>query len=102
MEQLHYIVPLDIPFYITSATLPSPVLQDIRDLLQIRDDAYLFCCSNDRPNIHLMVHELKYSQSSFQDLAFLIPENVSVENLPIEFLIFFDNIANSIEASKYL
>jgi hypothetical protein len=49
-----------------------------------------------------MVRELKYSQSSFQDLAFLIPENVSLENLPIKFLVFFDSISNSIEAAKYL
>ena len=49
-----------------------------------------------------MVRELKYSQSSFQDLAFLIPENVSLENLPIKSLVFFDSIAESIEAEKYL
>lgn len=102
VERLRYIIPSHIPFYITSATLPSPVLQDVRDLLRIRDDAYLFRCSNDRPNIHLTVRELKYSQSSFQDLAFLIPEHVSLENLPIKFLVFFDSIADSIEAAKYL
>jgi len=89
-------------FYITSATLPSPILRYVRDLLQMRDDAYLFHCSNDRPNIHLTVCELKYSQSSFQDFAFLIPKNVPLKNLPIKFLVFFDSIADSIEAAKYL
>jgi superfamily II DNA helicase RecQ len=101
-ERLRYIIPRHIPFYITSATLPQCVLHDIKDILQVRNDAYHFQRSTDRPNIHLAVHKIKYSLGSFQDLAFLIPEGCSLQNQPPKFLIFFDNISESIEAAKYL
>ena len=101
-ERLRYIIPRHIPFYVTSATLPLRVLRDIEDILQIRNDAYIFQRSSDRPNIHLSVREIKYPLSTFYDLAFLIPDGCSLQNLPPKFLVFFDNIAESIEAAKYL
>jgi superfamily II DNA helicase RecQ len=50
-----------IPFYMTSATMPPIVLDDIMNNLQIRkDNAYIHERSNDRANVSicvcLMVH----------------------------------------------
>jgi superfamily II DNA/RNA helicase len=46
---------------------------------------------------------MKYPISSFKDLAFLIRENWKPgDPPPPKFLIFFDSIADSIEAAKFL
>jgi superfamily II DNA helicase RecQ len=102
VERLRYIIPKHIPFYVTSATMPDIVLQDVMNRMKISKDAYFFRQSNDRPNVHISVRELKYPQNSFHDLTFLIPEGCSLTNLPPKFLIFFDSIPESIEAAKYL
>jgi superfamily II DNA/RNA helicase len=59
--------------------------------------------SNDRPNIHLVVRELKYAANSFLNLAFLIPLSWKAgDPPPPKFLIFFDSIAESILAVEFL
>jgi ATP-dependent DNA helicase RecQ len=46
---------------------------------------------------------MKYPMRSFKDLAFLIPEDWKPgDPLPVKFLIFFDNISDSIEAARFL
>ena len=102
MEQLRYIILKHIPFYVTSATMPDIVLQDIMNRMMILKDTYFFQQSNDHPNVHISVHKLKYPQNSFHDLMFLIPEGCLLTNLPPKFLIFFNSIPKSIEAAKYL
>ena len=102
VEQLRYIIPKHILFYITSATMPDIVLQDVMNRMKISKDVYFFQQSNDHSNVHMSVCELKYPQNSFHDLAFLIPEGCSLMNLPPKFLIFFESIPKSIDAAKYL
>jgi hypothetical protein len=87
-----------------SATLPPAVLADVTNNLQVSPKkCTIICRSNDRPNIHLVVREMKYPISSFKDLAFLIRENWKPgDPPPPKFLIFFDSIADSIEAAKFL
>ncbi|KAJ7078050.1 P-loop containing nucleoside triphosphate hydrolase protein [Mycena belliarum] len=102
--RLRYLIPRDIPFVIVSATLPPAVLSDVMKTLQVSDKKVdIIRRSNDPPNIHLVVREMKYSMSSFKDLAFLIPDDWKPgDPLPPKFLIFFDSIADSVEAAKYL
>ncbi|KAI6037304.1 hypothetical protein BKA83DRAFT_4042466 [Pisolithus microcarpus] len=58
------------------------------------------CWSSDRPNIKIGVQKIKYALSSYTDLAFLIPAGFKVDDLPLpKFLIFFDNIPDSISAA---
>ncbi|KAJ7179864.1 P-loop containing nucleoside triphosphate hydrolase protein [Mycena crocata] len=104
VSRLRYLIPRDIPFVIVSATLPPAVLSDVMKNLQVSvDKCTIIRRSNDRPNIHLVVREMKYPMGSFKDLDFLIPENWKPgDPLPKKFLIFFDSIADSIEAAKYL
>ena len=102
VEQLQYIILKHILFYVTSATMPDIVLQDIMNRMTILKDTYFFQQSNDRPNVHISVHKLKYPQNSSHDLMFLIPEGCLLMNLPPKFLIFLNSIPKSIEAAKYL
>ncbi|KIK17759.1 hypothetical protein PISMIDRAFT_78107, partial [Pisolithus microcarpus 441] len=56
--------------------------------------------SSDRPNIKIGVQKIKYALSSYTDLAFLIPAGFKVDDPPLpKFLIFFDNIPDSISAA---
>lgn len=92
---LRFLVPKTIPFYVASATLPAPVLDDITDILRLRrnriDYVKLSC---DRPGIHLVVRPIKYRINTYHDLAFLLPGEDYVHGVtaPLEpFLVFFDN-----------
>jgi ATP-dependent DNA helicase RecQ len=102
--RLRFLIPRSIPFVIVSATLPPAVLSDVMHTLQVLpDQVTIIRRSNDRPNIHLVVREMKYSMSSFKDLAFLIKENWQPgDPVPPKFLIFFDSIADAVEAAKFL
>ena len=73
-------------------------------ILAMREDTtYQFSRSNDRPNVHIAIRKMKYPLNSYMDLAFLIPNDWDgTTPLPYKFVIFFDKIADSIEAAKYL
>ncbi|KAF9467976.1 P-loop containing nucleoside triphosphate hydrolase protein [Collybia nuda] len=76
---LHYLISEDIPFYVTSATLPPTVLLDITEILHL-------------PEMCLMVHGLTFAANRFKDLSFLIPQGYKDGDPPIpKFLIFFNN-----------
>jgi superfamily II DNA helicase RecQ len=73
------------------------------DKLHIRaNNVHLFQQSNDRPNVHLVVRQMVHPAKSFLNLAFLIPDKLAPGFKPPKFLIFFDNIAESIAAAKVL
>ncbi|KAF8171787.1 P-loop containing nucleoside triphosphate hydrolase protein [Mycena galopus ATCC 62051] len=101
---LRCLLPKDIPFYVTSATLPPDVLEDVMATLSMRKDkTEIFTRSNDRSNIYITVRKMRYPLNSFKDLAFLIPKDWDgISPLPFKFVIFFDNITESLAAAKYL
>lgn len=101
---LRYLIPECIPFYVASATLPSSTLLDIVDILKLREgQTENIMCSNDRPEISLMVRGLAFPANSFRDLNFLIPQTSSDENtVPEKFLVFFDSKKEAERACKYL
>jgi len=101
--RLKYFLPNRVRFFAASATMPSLVLDDIADNLRLRKgDQYVMNRSNDRPNIHLTVREMIHPANSFLDLAFLIPDNPTPGWKPPKFLIFFDDISESIRAARFL
>ena len=58
--------------------------------------------SNDHPNVYLTVRKIRHALSTFKDLEFLIPEGwVPGIRLP-HFLVFFDNIEESLRAAEML
>jgi ATP-dependent DNA helicase RecQ len=100
---LCYLIPERVPFYIASATLPLPVLLDIISTLHLRlNKTEQILCSNDRPEIGLMVCRLGFPVNSFQDLAFLIPDGFCNRDSVEPFLVFFDGKKESEKACKTL
>lgn len=101
--RLRYVIPKHIPFYITSATLPPIVLRDVMDILHVRkENTYLIERSNDRPNVAICVRAMQHPANSYLDLAFLVPKNCPPGWRPPKFLIFFDDIAESIGVASFL
>lgn len=101
---LRYLLPPDVPFYVASATLPPHIFHDVVEILHLRPDKMeTIFCSNDRPNIHLVVRGIVYPIASYHDLAFLIPDgfHIGSPRFP-KFLIFFDSTTCSEDAIKYL
>jgi ATP-dependent DNA helicase RecQ len=103
---LRYLIPERIPFYVTSATLPSAILHDLTDLLQLRHNQTEYILrSNERSDIALMVRSLVHSASTFEDLAFLVPNLKDWKEgdpLPPKFVIFFDDTKQAERATHYL
>jgi superfamily II DNA helicase RecQ len=102
-NRLRYLIPHSVPFLLASATLPSLVLDNTLEILQARAaQTKILSRSNDRPNVHLVVRKMVYPCNSFHDLAFLVPDNLQPGAPVPKFLVFFDNISDSVEAAKYL
>ncbi|KAJ3768391.1 P-loop containing nucleoside triphosphate hydrolase protein [Lentinula raphanica] len=102
---IRYLLPSDIPFFVTSTTLPPNILADVSDILRLRSGDRFACFqdSNDRSNIHLAIRGLKYPIHSYKDLAFLIPSDFQFDKSPPpKFLIFFDNTTACEDAIHYL
>jgi hypothetical protein len=101
---LHYLIPESIPFHIASATLPPVVVSDIMDIMRLRHNKTEYImCSNNRPEINLVVKILDFPANSFKDLAFLIPKGYSERDVPLpKFLIFFDSKMEAEKACLYL
>ncbi|EMD34258.1 hypothetical protein CERSUDRAFT_55318 [Gelatoporia subvermispora B] len=101
---LRYLIPDSIPFYVASATLPTPVLSDVTDLLNLRPNQtdHIFR-SNDRPDIAIGVRRMRHAADSYHDLDFLIPDNFKDgDPPPPKFLIFFNNIREAESAAQHL
>lgn len=101
---LRFLIPKEIRFYLTSATLPTKLLAEVETLLGMRSETtHRFSRTNDRPNVHICVRQMKYPLNSFDDLAFLVPSGWDGSSpLPYKFVIFFDSIDESIKAGAYL
>jgi superfamily II DNA helicase RecQ len=101
---LRHLISVDVPFYVASATLPPPVITETSRLLRLRkNETVKVLCSNDRPEIRLMVCPLVYLAGSYKDLEFLIPFNWN-EGMdePEKFLVFFDNTKEAERATKHM
>jgi superfamily II DNA helicase RecQ len=104
LECLQYILPCYVPFMIASATLMADTLRDVKSLLHMHlENLLIVHMSTDRPNIKICVQKIRYSLSSYVDLAFLVPTGwTPADQVPQKFLIFFDSIQDAIGAAKYL
>lgn len=103
LGMLRYAAP-DVPFYIVSATLPSPILTDIFETLHMqRHRVELIMHSNDRPDIFIAVKKMESAVNSYQDLSFLIKDGWKEgDDPPAKFLVFFDSIPDTEAAVAFL
>lgn len=104
--RLRYILPSDVKFYATSATLPEMDLEEVRKHLKIATDpgrSTLIHRSNDRSNVAIGVRKLRHTQKSKHDLAFLIPPQMTVASSPPQsFMVFFQTKKETQDAWAYL
>ena len=101
---LRYFLPSGLRILLASATLPKRVLTDVMHSLNLDPDAVKTVHrSNDRPNLNLCVRRIKHSLKSYTDLLFLIPVGWKPGmEAPPKFLVFFDSIAEAVEAGSVL
>lgn len=84
---LRWLVPSHVPFHVVSATMPDPVLNDVKSKLQMRPErTTTIRRSNDRPNIYFLVEEMKYSAKSTLDLECILHLDGKVR--PPKFMVF--------------
>ena len=104
LHRLHYILAHRVPYMITSATLTPETLTLIKNGLHIQSSNLVTIrTSTNRPNIYLCVRRINCTLSTYTNLGFLIPENYKEgDPIPPKFLVFFDDIQDSINATKFL
>ncbi|KAF9537693.1 P-loop containing nucleoside triphosphate hydrolase protein, partial [Agrocybe pediades] len=97
-------VPSDVPFLVTSATLPPSVLSDVhRTMHMTLKTTYHVNRGTDRPNITWLAQEMKAGKSDLEALSFLVPDS-SNGDLPelTKTMVFFDDINLALQALKWL
>ncbi|KAJ8689521.1 hypothetical protein PTI98_012419 [Pleurotus ostreatus] len=104
LGSLRFVIPDTIPFFVASATLPPPVLSEVSEILRLRPmRTKRFIRSNDRPNIALIVRQIKYAVTSYHDLVFLIKDGWRRGDAPPpKFVVFFDSTRETEDAVGFL
>jgi superfamily II DNA helicase RecQ len=87
MKLLQWLLPPHVRYHIASATMPPLVLEDIRTILPMREGTVEYVrLSNDRPNIHYAVEDMRFSAKSMLDLDRVFKIDPSIP--PPKFMIF--------------
>ncbi|KIM60426.1 hypothetical protein SCLCIDRAFT_16348 [Scleroderma citrinum Foug A] len=104
LQWLRYIVPHRVPYLVTSATLTPESLSEVKRLLHLCSENLLAVHTlTNQPNLVLCVWKIKYTLSTYTDLGFLIPLGWQAgDPLPLKFLVFFDDIQDAINTTKFL
>ncbi|KAF8549004.1 hypothetical protein OG21DRAFT_1478995 [Imleria badia] len=103
LGRLRFVLP-GVTLLVVSATLTKRALSDVMGHLRMHvGKTIVLRRSSDRPNIKIGIRQIKYALSSFADLAFLVPAGYKESDPPLpKFLVFFDNISDSIAAARFL
>ncbi|KAH7917208.1 P-loop containing nucleoside triphosphate hydrolase protein [Leucogyrophana mollusca] len=103
---LRAFVPAHVPFLVTSATLPPPVLAQVRSVVHIQPStSYHVNLGTDRPNIAWEVRHMKAGKSDLSSLSFLLPQSRGGEGTENGFkqtLVFGDDINVLMSACRWL
>jgi len=101
--RLRYLQRKPCPVLATSATMSAEVIDDIKKVLHLREEAlFISCCSTDRTNIKILVRPILNPIHTFRDLSFLLCDWKLGDPPPPKFLVFFDNINESVLAGLFL
>ena len=101
---LRAFVTANVPFLITSATLPPHILSHVHKIMHMsKTTTYHLNLGTDRPNIAWFVRKMKGGKSDLESLAFLIPDATDDDILElVQTMVFFDDINLALHALKYL
>ncbi|TFK73673.1 P-loop containing nucleoside triphosphate hydrolase protein [Pluteus cervinus] len=97
----------DTPFVAVSATMPQEIVENVFKALEIRKEGLVTIrTSTDRPNIRLHVRDIDHPLNSFRDLEFVLgkwqPGQPKPSKPPDKFVVFFDDINESIRAGHHI
>ncbi len=94
----------NIPVYLSSATIPPAMMVKLKHAFSLNErNTLIFRRSNDRPNIAMIVRPMKHPQSSYEDLAFLVPKDwKDGDPPPKKFMVFFNSKKEAEAAAKFL
>ena len=106
--QLFSILRDSISFFFTSATLCQHVLTDMLKISGLPCGTEIIWRSNDRPNVHLSIHPMKFTLQSCFDLAFLLPLDTKVDDQAwidaniSPFLVYCNSRVDTIQTARFL
>lgn len=94
----------NIPVYLSSATIPPAMTVKLKHAFGLNErNTLTFRRSNDRPNIAMIVRRMEHPQSSYEDLAFLVPKDwKDGDPPPKKFMVFFNSKKEAEGAAKFL
>ena len=101
--RLRYLQRTLCPILATSATMSAAVIEDVKNVLRLRqDNLFTSRCSTDRTNIAIIVRPIVNPVNSYRDLSFVLSDWKPGNTPPPKFIVFFDNIKNSIDACNHV
>jgi superfamily II DNA helicase RecQ len=101
---LRAFVPVHVPFLVASATLPPPVLAQVRQSMHIRaDNSFHVNLGVDRPNIAWICRKMQGAKSDLEALHFLTSHDPDDPDFILtQTMVFFDDIPLSLDALAHL
>jgi superfamily II DNA helicase RecQ len=103
LGRLQFLQRKTCPILATSATMSAAVIEDIKRVLRLREEnLFVSRCSIDRPNFAIIIRPIVNPIHSYRDLSFVLHDWEPGKPPPPKFIIFFDNIRNSVDAGNYL
>lgn len=103
LSSLRARIPDSVPVLAVSATLMHNHIKEIKSFLSILESRFKFIqVGNDRSNVSIIIQTLKNPVSSFKDLSFLIPKNITtVTDIP-KTIVYIDRVMDVVDAIIYL
>ncbi|KAJ7061274.1 P-loop containing nucleoside triphosphate hydrolase protein [Mycena amicta] len=93
LGDLRGLVPSHVPILIASATWPSNVLDEVRQVVGMPPNTRRIAISNARPNVALSVRATAHEEPSFADLRFLIPVDAKkTADIPVTLVYFNERL----------
>ena len=98
------LVPVDILYHAGSVTVSNKMELELMKNLHLRKDLLAVMCHNtDRPNISLVIENMKHPTNLYKCLAFLINKNLGPgDKPPPQFLVSFNSRAEAQAGAEYL
>ncbi|KAG2124813.1 P-loop containing nucleoside triphosphate hydrolase protein [Suillus clintonianus] len=89
LGNIRWYLPDHVSVHVVSATMPPHILADVTSMLRIRShNVARVTRSNNRPNISIIVEEMKFPRNTMHDLTRVLEMRLGDVNPPPKFMIF--------------